>query len=131
MITRGLADRRGIGSQFHTAIQRTRRHAEAQSMHFAAAWADAKPDFVYVLVSVRGIDHQELFNRCGALLLGALAQYKMRAGMFIADRDGKSYEVGLRADIPMTPEAIAFGHTHFGHLKITTRRSTIVPEENG
>jgi hypothetical protein len=47
--------------------------------------------------------------------------------MFIVDRDGISYEVGLFKNVLLTPEIHEFGRKHFGHLKMTDHPSTLVP----
>jgi hypothetical protein len=117
------------GGGFWVAIRgKTETDPDSESMGFAAAWTDRKPDFVYVFVSSRGVARSEVLRRSQALLLGALAHYGKNAGIFITDRDGVSYEVGLFANGPLTPELVEFGRKHFGHLKTTDRTSTLVPD---
>jgi hypothetical protein len=82
---------------------------------------------VYVLASARGVSRPELIRRAEALLLGALAHYGKNAGMYIVDRDGVSYEIGLFGNVPLTPEIQEFGRKHFAHLKMTDHPITLAP----
>jgi len=122
-----LAGRRMLGWQFETVIRKVQEDVNSESMSFTAAWMDSKPDFVYVFVSSKGVVRFEVIRRSEALLIGALAHYRKNAGMFIADRDGVSYEVGLFKNVPVTSEMLEFGQMQFGHLKMTDRPSTLIP----
>ena len=56
---------------------------------------DSKPDFVYVLVSARGIDRGTLLGRLTILLRAAIAAYEKVRGLIIADRVGVGFEIQL------------------------------------
>jgi hypothetical protein len=62
-----LSARRSLGKQFETTIQNVKGGAESKVINFTAAWADSKPDFVYVLASARRVSRPELIRRAEAL----------------------------------------------------------------
>lgn len=125
-----LSGRRMVGLQFESVINRVDDDPNPDSMCFTAVWTDTKPDFVYILISSKGVGRPELIRRSQNLLLGALAYYRKDAGMFVVDRDGVSYEVGLFKDVPITSEMLTYGEKHFGKLKITDRLGTLLPEDD-
>src|ERR1019366_6289346 len=66
---------------------------ETHDMIYAAAYVDYKPDFLYVLAASKGFDRTTVLKRGLHSLLCGLPYYGKKAGLFIADRDGKSFEV--------------------------------------
>jgi hypothetical protein len=123
-----LAARRIVGRQLQEVIRNVEQDANPESIRYGVAYADAKPDFVYILVSSKGIPRIDVIYTSNALLLGALAHYGKNAGMFIVDRDHVSYEVGFRESVTFTPEIHEFGRQHFAHLKMAHDASTLVPQ---
>ena len=54
---------------------------------------DAKPEFLYVLSTTRGVARQEAMHRTREALGAGLVHYRRRRGMSITDRDGQNYEI--------------------------------------
>lgn len=123
-----LSDRRLLGGRFKEIIERTRKTDQIECMAYQTSWIDTKPDFVYVLVSSKGVVRQELLKRCSDLLLGALSFYLKNRGMVIADRDGESYEVQIMTKFQRSPEADELGKQFFTGLRMYNYPSTFVPE---
>ncbi len=123
-----LPDRRLLGSRFKDIIERLKGTDQIECMAYQTSWIDAKPDFVYVLVSSKGVVRQELLKRCSDLLLGALSFYLKNRGMVIADRDGESYEVQIVTKFQQSPETIEAGRHFFTERKMRDYPSTFVPE---
>ena len=113
-----LSDRHLIGYQVGKVIKRICDSNRSEDMCYAGIWADAKPDFAYVLVSRKGKPRPELIQRCSALLLGSISFYGKDRGMAIADRDGESYEVQLVIQFQSTPEAKQMGELFFKNRKV-------------
>ncbi len=93
-------------------------------------WTDAKPDFLYLVVSVTGIARPELLRQAQAMLRVALAHHRKASGMAIVDRDGDGFEVLLieSAEPESDPKIVEAGRHVFGGLKITSRpMSSVLP----
>lgn len=99
-----LAERENLGMQLHRLREKVGSSKDNECMTYGAVFLDSKPDFVYVVMSARGVDRMELIKRATLLLGGAMTQYKKQRGMAIADREGKSFEVQLRVGGP--PESV-------------------------
>jgi hypothetical protein len=114
-----LAEREMVGLQLHQLREKIENSPDSECMTYGAVYMDSKPDFVYVLVSARGVDRVELIKRSSLLLRGAVTYYKKQRGMVIADRDGKNFEVQLAAGL--TPAAIneRLAEMYFSKLKVT------------
>ena len=123
-----LSDRRLLGGRFKEIIERVKGTDQIECMAYDASWSDAKPHFIYVLVSSKGVSRQELLKRCGNLLLGALSFYSKNRGMVIADRDGESYEVQIMTKFQRSPEADELEKQFFAELRMYNYPSTFVPE---
>lgn len=123
-----LSDRRLLGGRFKDIIDKVRKTDQSECMPYHANWIDAKPDFVYVLVSSKGVSRQELLKRCRHLLLGALSFYSKSRGMVIADRDGESFEVQMATKFQRSPETNELGRQFFAELRMSDYPSTFVPE---
>lgn len=93
-------------------------------------WTDAKPDFLYLVASVRGVARPELVRQAQGMLRAALAQHGKARGMAIVDRDGVGFEVLLieSAEPESDPEILEAGRRLFGSRKITsTPTSSVLP----
>ena len=123
-----LSERRLLGDRFKSIIDKIRETDQIENMAYQANWIDAKPDFIYVLVSSKGVSRQELLRRCRDLLLGVLSFYSKDRGMVIADRDGESYEVQMVTKFQRSPETNELGRQFFTKLKMIDYPSTFVPE---
>ncbi|MDA2926551.1 hypothetical protein MYX78_04845 [Acidobacteria bacterium AH-259-G07] len=122
-----LSDRRLVGYQFEQVIRKVQEDDHSESMAYAAIWADAKPDFLYVLVSARGISRPVLLERCTVLLSGALAFYGKPSGIVVADRDGASYEIQLIANQEQSAQSKEIGQQFFQNLEMSAYPSTFSP----
>jgi hypothetical protein len=114
-----LAARRAVGMQFTHVIEKVEKSNEEAPMSFGAAYVDSKPDFVYVLVSARGVTRPELIKRSNILLRAAMACYKRPRGMVIAERDGKNFEVQMIAGFTPDEADVQLGEFYFSRLKIS------------
>jgi len=115
----GFNERAALGEQFNKVIDKVKCDNSLESMIYASFYTDSKPDFVYVLISARGVDRNNLINRSLTLLHSAMLTYKKCKGLVIADRDGEGFEVELlTCKIP--PSAIGeFNTSYFDHLKVS------------
>lgn len=121
-----LPERRVLGRQFRNVISKLDASNSDSEFLYGAAIFDSKPDFVYVLVAARNVSRDVLLKRGMVLLRGALATYSKPRGMFIADRDTESFEVGFMADFAASDDDKAAGKELFGSLKISTCPSSLV-----
>ncbi len=114
-----LSERENLGMQLHRLREKIESSKERECMTYGAVYVDSKPDFVYVVISARGVERIELIKRATLLLSGAMMQYRKVRGMAIADRDGKSFEVQLRVGGP--PESVGkqLAEMYFANLRIT------------
>jgi hypothetical protein len=111
-----LAERRALGTAFLEVIEKVGSGSGVRRTW----WTDAKPDFLYVLAAVRGIERPRLLREGPLILQAALAYHGKRRGMLIIDRDGESFEVCL-AELPEAdPVMVEAAGRLFGHLKIIT-----------
>lgn len=93
--------------------------SETQGMKFCSIHFDTQ-DRVWVLSASKNIDRITLLRRMNALTHGAMAFYQKQSGMFILDRDGVSFEVGLsRPGYQPSENERDFGTKMFGNLKVT------------
>ena len=90
-----LAERAALGEQFVKIMDEAKKSEATETMLYMAFYTDSKPDFVYVLVSARGIDRATLLGRSPKLLQAAMAAYGKDRGLVIADRDGAGFEIQL------------------------------------
>ncbi len=114
-----LAERENIGMQLHHLREKIENSTEKECMTYGAVYLESKPDFVYVLISARGVDRVELIKRSSLLLRGAMTHYKKMRGMVIADRDGKNFELQLA--VGLTPDSISktLGELYFSRLRVS------------
>ena len=96
-------------------------------MRDCAAFHDAKPEFLYVYVSARGVGRGDLVARGQRLLLAGLAWYKKSSGLAIMDRDGESFEFLLSRDCLPTDANQVDGTFFFGNLRVDDIQGTLVP----
>ncbi len=124
----GAHERAEIGQAFYETMEK--RQATVASFMYKAAHVDSRPEWVYVLGSSAGLDPQELENRKYRLLIGAAAFFRKTNCLLIIDRNGASYEVGLisRPTPPSSPTERAVGDEFFGHLKMTDKPLSLIPQ---
>jgi hypothetical protein len=116
-----LSERHALGMQFTRVIDKVKKSNDIYGMAYDVFYTDSKDDFVYVLISAKGIDRPILIDRSSILLRAALAAYKKKRGMVIADRDGKGFEVQMIMipECPDSPQDKKLGEHFFGHLRIS------------
>jgi hypothetical protein len=114
-----LPEREALGLQFTQVIEKVEKAIETETMSYGAAWVDSKPDFVYVLISAKGIARSQVIKRSNILLRAAMAHYQKPRGMVIADRDRKNFEVQLLAGFDPGPINIKLGQEYFSHLRMS------------
>jgi len=119
-----LPERRQLGTAFLELIEKVDSGPGLRR----AWWTDSKPDFLYLLAAVRGIDRPDLLRDGPVILEAALAYHGKRRGMLIIDRDGESFELCL-AELPEAdPALVKAAGRLFGHLKIiTTEPDSLLP----
>lgn len=119
-----LAERRALGNAFLDLINEV---GTGPGLH-RRWWADSKPDFLYLIAAVRGVERARLLREGPALLQAALAHHGKRWGMLIIDRDGQGFEVCL-AELPHAdPALIEAARRIFGDSRITsTVRGSLLP----
>ncbi|MGA3162385.1 MAG: hypothetical protein ABSC77_14350 [Terracidiphilus sp.] len=99
---------------------------ESERMKFRAMHIDNREE-IWILAASRGIERQTLLERMVRLTRGAMAFYQKPRAMYIADRDGVSYEVGLTIPGYEPSEIDAqLGREFFGHLRMTITEIGIV-----
>lgn len=121
-----LRERAELGRQFHSVIKRL--STQAQGLTYAAAYLDSKPDWVFVFVSSKGSERNQLLEVGLLLMTGALAYYKKTCCLLVIDRDGQNYEVGLIESTEYPPITdYALGEELFGHLRVSTSPLELIP----
>lgn len=114
-----LTERQNVGMQLHRLREKIETSKDQECMTYGAVFLDSKPDFVYVLISSRGVNRVELIKRASLLLRGAVTQYDKQRGMVIADRDGKNFEIQLAAGLTPDPTNQRLAEMYFSNLKVT------------
>jgi hypothetical protein len=113
-----LPERHALGMQFLTAIEKLKRSERAEDMVYAACHMDSKPEFLYVLISSKGVTRLDLMARSNALLRGGMTAYGKTRGMVIADRDGKNFEIMLSTQFTQNDDDLGFAREHFNGLRV-------------
>jgi len=114
-----LSERYALGMQFTRVIDAVKRSNNIEKMAYDAFYTDSKNDFVYVLVSSKGVDRPTLINRSSMLLSAALAAYRKRRGIVIADRDDEGFEVQMISGFSATPIEEKLAKDFFANLRIS------------
>lgn len=97
-----LGARRRLGRAFAITHDGVAASARDQETAFCPV-VDVKQDFVYVVLSTKGVARNEVMKRTVSALIGALIYFAVPRGMAIADRDGKSFEFAYADSDRMTP----------------------------
>ncbi len=114
-----LAARRRIGRAFMVVSDVMAVSPPEIDMRLIAV-PDAKPDFLYVLSSTRGVARQEVMRRTREALGAGLAHYRCRRGISITDRDGQNYEIAygeIDDALAADPRVIEAGRLIFGQSR--------------
>ncbi len=121
-----LVERRALGTAFLELIEKV--GSSSGSGLRRAWWTDSKPDFLYLLAAVRGIDRPNLLRDGSVILQASLAHHGKQHGMLVIDRDGESFELCL-AELPeANPALVKAAGRVFGHLRIiTTEPDSLLP----
>ncbi|SRR6266436_453932 len=114
-----FSEREHLGLQLHRLREKVESSGDKESMTYGAVYVDSKPDFVYVLISAKGVERVELIKRASVLLRGAVTHYEKERGMVIADRDGENFEVQLAAGLTRDSISEMLAEMYFSKLKIT------------
>jgi len=115
-----LRERAELGRAFYGAIQSLR--GRTRGFTYVAAYLDARPDWVFVFGSSKGVERAEVLRRGAALVSGAIAHYGKRQCMSVIDRDGEGYEVAVgKWSTAPTDDECAAGREFFGRLKVFDR----------
>ena len=115
-----LSERHALGMQFTTVIDKVRESNDIEKMAYAAFFTEN--DFVYVLISSKGIDRPTLINRANMLLHAALTSHKKTRGMVIAHRDGEGFEVEMISEFSANPITEKLAKDFFANLRISDFR---------
>lgn len=107
-----------LGMQFEKLIEKVRKSDSPKNMAYGAYFIDSKPDFIYVLISSKGIERPVVIERAQALLWAGMTAYNKRRGMVITDRDGKSFEVVMASDLPKNDDSQRLANEFFLNLKV-------------
>jgi len=123
-----LGERRALGEVLHRLW--SRMEGKPTGGIHQSWWTDGKPDFLYLIASVRGIARPELLGQGEAMLRAALAHHGKARGMAIIDADGATFEVvliELQKPEP-DPEIVEAGRQVFGGRGTTsTPMSSVLP----
>ena len=114
-----LSARAALGEQFVNIMDKVKNSKGTENMAYMAFYTDLKPDLVYVLVSVRGIDRTTLLGRLTILLRAAMAAYGKGRGLLIADRDGDGFEVQLISGRSADSSDEKLGEAYFAKLRMS------------
>jgi hypothetical protein len=120
-----LVERRALGKQFRAVINQVETNKRESDTRYGVAWLESKPDFLYVVASTKGVARQEVLRRAVLLLRGGLTFYGKADGMFIVDRDGESFEVGLVLKFVPTDDDKKAGEELFGSLRTFASAGTL------
>jgi hypothetical protein len=122
-----LRERAVLGRAFEGVVQSLRGNKEGftyRAIHF-----DSRPEWVFVLVSSKGVTRREVLERATCLTRAAMAHYRKSRCLLVVDRDGESFEVTMGImNSPATDEEITAGRELFGRLKMTAQEYSFVPK---
>ena len=113
-----LPERHALGMQFLKVIEKLKSSEKAEDMVYAACHMDSKPDFLYVLISSKGVTRLDLMARSNALLRGGMTAYGKTRGMVIADCDGKNFEIMLSTQFTRHEGDLEFARERFNDLRV-------------
>ena len=99
-------------------IEKLKRSEKAEDMVYAACYMDSKPDFLYVLISSKGVTRLDLMAWSNALPRGGMTAYGKTRGMAIADRDGNNFEIMLSTQFTQNEGDLEFAREHFNSLRV-------------
>jgi hypothetical protein len=88
---------------------------------YRALYLDDLPGFVFVGVATQGLPRQEVINRALVLLRGALSHFGWNDGMYIVDRDGTGFEIGLVRGYKPTSDDARIAERFFKQLRMIHR----------
>jgi hypothetical protein len=112
-------ERVALGVQFKRVIEKIKDNGSTESMAYNAFHTDSKPDFVYVLISSKGVDRNELIDRSSILIYSAMKKYNKVKGLVIADRDSIGFEVQLVSAQNNLMDNKDIKTSYFDHLQMT------------
>lgn len=121
----GLVERRALGRQLQSICNKTETSEKESETTYGVVFPASKPNFLYVVASTKGLPRQIVLRRALRLLRGGLAFYGKTHGMFIVDRDGGSFEVGLVSKVVPTDDDKKAGEELFGSLRTFPSAGTL------
>jgi hypothetical protein len=124
-----LGDRRALGTALLNVCSNVERLSE-RGLARQVWLSDTKPDFLYLLVSTRGVARPDLLRSMPMILRAAMAAHRKTRGMAIVDRDGVNFEVALSElpELESDPAVIEVGRKLFGGRKMTTIETSMLPK---
>ena len=119
-----LAMRRLIGQRFHEVGHAARRDG---GIHSSVVDMDAKPGFVYLLVSAEGVARQELITETQLVLRAVMAGMNASDGMAIVDQVGGGYHFYLYRNTCPSEADIALGRRLMEGQTVAQTRGALIP----
>jgi len=114
-----LRERAELGSGLHSATEKLSR--QPTGFTFRSARIDSWPEWVFILAASKNWERAALIENIELLVRGAMAFYGKTKCLFVLDRDGASFEVGLtRPDAQPSPEDRRIGETFFANLRVAS-----------
>lgn len=124
-----LPDRIYLGEEFFILISKMgKSNRPGPDLMYGAFHSDAKPDWVFVFGCSKGMDRKELIDAMGHLGNGALAHFKKRFCLTVADRDNDGFEVAhLTQTGNITSYQKQMGEAYFANLKMFSKKLSLSP----
>lgn len=121
-----FTERAALGEAFSKVMARTDKHNSGYGINIARL--DSLPDFVFLFGSSKKVDRIVVVQEMLVQLKAAMSFYQKKSGLFILDRDRKSFDVFyLTADPGFPPEFEALGKKIFGPLAVASHRMGTLP----
>jgi hypothetical protein len=122
-----LRERAQLGFSFDSTAQELRD--APQGFALRAAYLDSKPDWVFVFACSKNLERSKVLSWISPTMRAAMAHYQKSRCLFILDRDGSEYQVGLSTEeFQATISDHAVGETLFGNLRMEHRSLHFAPQ---
>lgn len=119
-------ERAALGEAFDKVMERTRSVDKDLAVNIARL--DSLPDFVFLLGSSKKVDRLVVVQEMNLQLKAAVSFYGKQSGLFILDRDRKSFDVFyLPPEAELPPEIHQLGKEMFGSLPVVSHKMGTLP----
>lgn len=112
-----FAERCVLGERFLALIDKSKQEEGHGGIHYCSTIVSSQPHMVFVFVSCRGKQFDELVAICHELLTSGLSHYGKPSGLVVADVDGKSFHLEMIREFTPSDDTLNKGRELFGKLR--------------